>query len=474
MKTSNNPFRAKWHHMMPRVMNWLYRSVVLVVLLLSFHVHQRAGLTLPPPWNDEAYNLWQAKAVVETGAFLAPEQNPERPSMSYGGGTALAFGIVMQTFGFSLETVRWFCWLCVAVAWLFSAAMIRRLPWSHLLLAVAGLFFLAPVHVVTGNTARPDAMILLVATLGCWLLMKEQPVKAVFLCGMGVIIHPNALYFLFGVMFYTAITPALWRRVWPLSRGDWATVVCCCLPVAWSVVTIWNNWHWFHYDFFVIALPHNLTYNPLSKLIQFRWWLALLGGLFLAARLMQQPTAIWMLLGFVALLVALMGGEMWYDIYKMTGFMVMLTGGPAVLVHIGTRLKQRRMGHPAGFAGSGAGRSIALLYLLAMGALCYRHGFIVGPRHYPQKLSWGWGMVMPDPHVPYITEADKRAVVALAMRAAGGHPAPIIEFPSTGDSLLFMDSLPNNALPFIRRRTGVESQVVVYHLSRYMPPWVQN
>jgi len=391
MKTSNNPFRAKLHHMMPRVMNWLYRSVVLVVLLLSFHVHQRAGLTLPPPWNDEAYNLWQAKAVVETGAFLAPEQNPERPSMSYGGGTALAFGIVMQTFGFSLETVRWFCWLCVAVAWLFSAAMIRRLPWSHLLLAVAGLFFLAPVHVVTGNTARPDAMILLVATLGCWLLMKEQPVKAVFLCGMGVIIHPNALYFLFGVMFYTAITPALWRRVWPLSRGDWATVVCCCLPVAWSVVTIWNNWHWFHYDFFVIALPHNLTYNPLSKLIQFRWWLALLGGLFLAARLMQQPTAIWMLLGFVALLVALMGGEMWYDIYKMTGFMVMLTGGACRAGPYRNQTQATADGPSGGVRGFRSGAQHCLAVPFGHGGIVLPAWIYRGPPPLPPKVVLGMG-----------------------------------------------------------------------------------
>ena len=116
----------------------------------------------------------------------------------------------------------------------------------------------------------------------------------------------------------------------------------------------------------------------------------------------------------------------------------------------------------------------SMLGLLAMGHLSYRHGFVVGPRHYPQKLSWGWGMTMADPEVPYVTEEDKRIVAELALQAAGDHPAPLIEFPYTGDSFLFTEAISKPAIAFRRIDTDVPSQVEVYHLSRYIPAWVQT
>jgi hypothetical protein len=142
-----------------------------------------------------------------------------------------------------------------------------------------------------------------------------------------------------------------------------------------------------------------------------------------------------------------MGGEMWYEIYKITGFMAMLTGGAALLVHAGragaARWPVRRI--PIAVVSGAA----ALLYLWGLGQFNYRHGFVTGPRNYPQKLSWGWGMTMADPEVPYITAADKQAVVALAMAAAGDHPAPVIEFPGTGDSFLCsLTHCPHRPGPF--------------------------
>ena len=56
------------------------------------------------------------------------------------------------------------------------------------------------------------------------------------------------------------------------------------------------------------------------------------------------------LYGLAALMVALMGGEMWYDVYKMTGFLALLTGGPVVLFQIGERLGRRWPGRGGGWA----------------------------------------------------------------------------------------------------------------------------
>ena len=465
------PIRNKF---LPRLERWSYGLILIAVLAVSFHVHRRAGLTLPNPWSDEPWDLWAGKAWVETGRFMAPELNPDRPVVLYGGGYADAVGLFMRAFGFTLETARWLSWWGLAGAWIATSLLLWRLPWSHLLLGLSGLYFLGPAHVVAGNMARPEALVLLIATLGYWFLIENQPLKAIFLCGLGVIVHPNALYFLLGTLAYVATAPTLWRRLWPPTRGDWIAVVACSIPVLLSAAMLWSRWEWFYEDFFVNALTYNLKYNPLSKLADFRWWLALLGGLFMAARLMRRRSAIWMLYGLAALLVALMGGEMWYDVYKMTGFMVLLTGGPVVLCQIGERLGQRWPGRPLGIASVGAGWIGAMLCVLAMGNLSYRHGFIVGPRHYPEKLTWGWGMTMADPEVPYVTPEDKRIVAELAMRIAGNHPAPLIEFPFTGDSFLFTEAISKPAIAFRRIDTDIPSQVEVFHLSRYIPAWVQT
>ena len=450
-----------------------YAFLIVTLVLISFLVHLRAGLTLPNPWNDEPWNLWPAKALIETGSFVAPELNPDRPTMLYGGGYAAAVGLFMRATSFSLESARLFSWFCMTGALLAISLMLWRLPWSHFLLGLVGWVYLSPAHVVAANTARPEALILLIVSLGYLFLMKDHPIKAIFLCGLGVIVHPNALYFLMGTLIYTALTPSLWRRLWPPTRSDWMVVSACSILVALSALSIWHIWeHWF--GFFQVQIAHNSTYNPIGKLLKFKWWIALSGTWVAAGFLLRQRAAIWSLYGLASLLVALMGGEMWYDVYKVSGFMAMWTAGIAILVQAG-RDAGRFQDKPAWLRPlpkAAIGGSIA--YFLAMGHLHYYNGFASGPRNYPQKLSWGWGMTIADPAVPYITDDDRRMVADLAMACAGHHPNPIIEFPATGDSFLFIGALPPHARPLLRIGASQEAQVVVFHLSRYIPSWVQN
>lgn len=450
-----------------RLAGWSYAAIWAGVLLVSLFVHLRAGLTFPNPWNDEAWNLWQAKALVETGTFNVPELNPDRPSMLYGGGYAAAVGLFMRLFGFSLESARHFSWLCLAGAWSLTALILSKLPGRHLWLALSGLFFLAPVHVVAGNVARPEALVLLIATLGYWRLLKGAPLQAIFLCGLGVIVHPNALYFLLGTLAYVALAPALWPRLWRPTRADVVVMALCAVPVilsAWMILRIWEHW----IGFFRIQLAHNATYGPAEKLGEFRWWLAGAAGGALAARGLRLPAAVWLVYGTMALLVALMGGEMWYEVYKLTGLMTLLAGWPIVLWQSGRWLGARWPGRPLGRAWAGIGWAAAAVCLLALVEMNFRHGFLVGPRNYPQKLSWG--VVMADPGVTYVTAEDKRIVAELALKAAGDHAAPVIEFPGTGDSFLFVDALPPPAMPRLAILAETRGQVVVFHLSRYLPP----
>ena len=450
-----------------RLSSWCHAAIWAGVLLVSLYVHLRAGLTFPNPWNDEAWNLWQAKALVQTGTFNAPELNPDHPSMLYGGGYAAAVGGFMRMFGFTLETARHFSWLCLAGVWSLTALVLAGWPWRSLWLALSGLFFLAPVHVVTANVARPGALVLLIVTLGYWRLSKGAPLQAIFLCGLGVIVHPNALYFLLGALAYVGLAPELWPRVRRPTRTDGVVMALCAVPVllsGWMILRIWEHW----VGFFRIQLEHNATYGPAVKLAGFRWWLVGAAGGALAARGLRLPAAIWLVYGLAALLAALLGGEMWYEVYKLTGLMTLLAGGPVVLWQLGRRLGARWPSRPLGRACAGTGWILAAVCLLALLEMNLRHGFLVGPRNYPRKLSWG--VVMADPGVPYVTPNDKRIVAELAVKAAGDHPAPIVEFPGTGDSFLFIEALPRPARPRLAILTATRGQVAVFHLSRYLPP----
>ena len=80
------PFSLSQHKLLPQLSRWSYGLILIAVLAISFQVHRRAGLTLPNPWNDEPRDLWAGKAWVETGRFMAPELNSDRPVVLYGGG----------------------------------------------------------------------------------------------------------------------------------------------------------------------------------------------------------------------------------------------------------------------------------------------------------------------------------------------------------------------------------------------------
>ena len=138
----------------------------LVVLLLFGWVHIQAGITLPNPWSDEAWTGWQGHAFAETGTFLAPELNPDRPTFAYGGGYAAGLGTFFKLFGTSMENGRWYSWLCMTVVWITTLAMLRRLQGGLMVVPIVAWFFLSTTHVVAGNMMRTEAMTLMVVTLG--------------------------------------------------------------------------------------------------------------------------------------------------------------------------------------------------------------------------------------------------------------------------------------------------------------------
>ena len=185
---------------------------------------------------------------------------------------------------------------------------------------------------------------------------------------------------------------------------------------------------------------------------------------------------VWLLYGLVSFLIQILGSEMWYGIYKVTGFLCLFTGALLFLFQVGSLWSSKLSQEQA----SRKRMVVALCGVAMLGSFLfcanfmYRHGFLVGPRNYPQKLTWGWGMQMSDGSVPYLSDKDATTLRRLVFGVADGVEAPIVEIPRTGDSLLLAPVLAPEASVLFRLRTNMKSHVTVYHLSRYIPGWVQK
>jgi hypothetical protein len=161
--------------------------------------------------------------------------------------------------------------------------------------------------------------------------------------------------------------------------------------------------------------------------------------------------------------------QMWYEVYNQMAFLWLTLLIPWALVLVVGAGLSRWWTHLA------SSMMIILLLLvfgvacLPMLKLCYAHGFITGPNHYPMKLGWGWGMRMDA--APYITETDIEAVVAeIEHHVADGKPYRVFFMPEA-DGLFFYGRLPTNAIPYQGVRTTVRGDMAVFRMSRHPPEW---
>jgi len=201
-------------------------------------------------------------------------------------------------------------------------------------------------------------------------------------------------------------------------------------------------------------------------------WLAMFGVLAVVGFWKDRQLLVPALLGGAALSTMLLRPQMWYEIYNQMAFMwitllipwTLVSGGGAVLSH---RKKILAKGM----------RTTILLAVFVVGSLpmlkiCYGHGFITGPNHYPAKLGWGWGMRMDSS--PYITEKDiKRVLLEIESYATGDKKYRVFFMPE-GDALFFYGRMPSNTIPYQGVRTDVMGDLAVFRLSRHQPPWLRD
>lgn len=451
-----------------RIVKWLQVAFILLVVAVSFYAHQRAGLTLPVPWYDEAWHAWEGHAFARDGSLLAPEINPERPTVFKGHGYSVFLGVVFKMFGFSLPVARGSSWAAITTAFVLICLLLWRLPFRSPNLLVVSLLYLGPPFVVAGNVVREDALTLALVGLAFLLFQRRRPLASLAVAGLGVVVHPNALYF-----FLALLCCAVWllRKRWIRpTLPDWIIMGLCGAGILASAVFVFRHWDFFILDFFGPGLSAQASRSPMNTLVRpgniltYIWFATLVAVAFRRDRR-------WLLLllfGMCCLLPHWLNQEMWYAVYRVTGYgMLMLASIRFLVMGIARVILVRK----AAFQ-----ELLALLLALPFLYASRAYGDIEGPRGYPRDMEWrgGGGMAMASPEVPYLTQADIEAMAGKIRDQLREQAGTIVEFTKLGgDSLFFAEALPEYQ---IRQRvyTSQGGDIMVFHLSRYQPKWVRD
>jgi hypothetical protein len=204
--------------------------------------HLRADWTFPPPWPDESHFLLQAAAFAEHDSLLSPELNPQREILWMPPGYVVLSGLVFKITGVSFGVARSMSFVFVAASLIMFAMLLRSTHIPKILLPLCGLMFLSAPVAASANTARAEALLLLLVCAAGWLLYRRDTWSAIGIFAIGPLVHPNGVYFLASAVVYTVISTEL-RQRWrsPRWTGISVAVVAVC---AWTVYILHISAHW--------------------------------------------------------------------------------------------------------------------------------------------------------------------------------------------------------------------------------------
>jgi len=454
-----------------RRVQWLgWVLLVAATTWISAQAHRQAGFTLPPPWNDEPWVLWSSIALAEHGTFYSESLHPERVvprEPTYQVPLALLFKLT----GFSYAKARWVSWVYLMLAYAGMLALVKSRPLPVVSAAVVSLFFLGVNAVVAGNMARQESMVWMLAVWSFVLVDRGHGWKALAVAGLAVLTHQLGLVY-FGGVFLLFLLGAWEQRgyVRP-SKSDLGFMAVAGAVLIGQILFMWANWGAILSDW-TQAYGESFQQNVWGRLFasnQTPWLLALavfsvvgLGG----ARRLRAPA----LLGLCAYLVPLLRPQLWYALYAAMAYLLLALLIPwALCGAVEKALKTWARPWP-GLAKMALLGAVFGGGLLPMLKFSYAHGFITGPRNYPEKLGGGWGRRMADP-TPYLTELDVQAIVReIEKHVADGKERRVFFMPE-GDGLFFHGKLPTNAIPYQGVRTQALGDMAVFRFSRHFPAW---
>jgi hypothetical protein len=443
----------------------VYGATLLVFLAVYIQVHRLAGLGFPVPWPDEGSFLWQAIAVQEGNTLFAPQLNPQRHVMWMPPGYMILSGWVFKLTGFSLSWARTLSALYVMGGTVILARILSRYRFPYLYLLLCGCFLLSRDFVFTGNLARMEGMVFLMAMGGFALLQRGHRVAALALLAFTPLVHPGGLYFLAGAAVYVAVR--LWKRGVRERPSIVSVVAALACFAAWSAYAIYIALHWTDFvndmDFQTSwrrAFPEHAADFWDGLLSRDALLLLVLGAIGVGYGVWKRVSATFLLVLAIPLgLLNLTTSGTMYEIYASLAVLL----AAVILLEMGLRL--------ADDAARGRSRawsvSLAAPVFLSALAVIQLSGRLENPRGYPHRMTFD-GMRMPA-KVAYIDDGDEAAVRRFLRSLDSAGSRVRVQFLPWADALLFRDQESENVRFVQPTFHDAKADVHIVHLSRTMP-----
>jgi len=446
------------------ISKWICGLLICITIALSAYAHVVAGMTLPLPWNDEAAFVWPAVSVMEDGTLSSDYINTERPVMWMPPGYMLLLGIIFRVTGYSFGIARWISWFFSIVAYGAAVALLWKHPLRLITVGLCSALWLGVTYVAIGNIARMDSLTFAMALCGYLLITRKQLYMGLALLCITTLVHPNGVYFLAVAIGYSIV---FYRTSWPrITKSDAAALGIAGILVIVYGVYILQNKVGFLQDMaeqFIRKGDRNPIQHILSGANIYYLGALSLVSLYLAIR--RSPMLLYVGLTAACFIISGIGMEMWYELFAEYAFVMMSIGCLWCAWYF---LRKSRL-------------NIVVVYLLIGLLTCpvllfhYRHGYILEPRNWPEKLTWGWGMKT-ETEISYFTKGDfdsiQRAVEdRLPIK---DHTPARVTFIPNGDGLMFHNAWQERAHVYAPFFTSVPADIFVIRESRYTPPWQQE
>lgn len=449
-----------------RVSRYAVLLVACATIALSLAAHRRAGLTFPPPWNDESWSLHKSLAFARDNTLFTPSINPERYIFTFPG-YEVVMGVVFKLVPFSLPAARWVSWLALAGAYAGVLALLYKLPLRLLTCALASVFFCDAAFIVIGNIARPDILGL---ALGAWAFVavrKNRPWEAFALAVLGTALHPNGIY--------ACAVLALWilarygvRLPRPAPLGILLSAAAVSAFVAYIVFIARHSSDLLGSLSWAVRHQFDEPGGGPSPLRNPNVWLVAAyaaAGLW-TRRFSPDLVPLW-LAGLTWQVTYTAGDEMWYQPHSRLGLMAF--GCLVILLAAQAIDRWMPAGRPRVLARAAAVAALAI-GLLAAG---YRHRMVPGPPPYFAAMAQRWGMQIRD-DTTYLPDDDRRAVTEAVLRLAGGRRETRVSFLPEGDALLFWPDLGSACVLYQPISTRLPPDIVVFHKTTFTPAWLRR
>jgi hypothetical protein len=400
-------------------------AIALIVLVGAWW-HGQAGLSMPFPCGDEVVFYYPAQALAQHGTLASVHLDPNRAQQWMPPGYMAVLAGWIKLVGVGLLQARWLSFWLASSAFVGFWAFWRRmgLPMSGLLLVV--VVYLSRHWVGMGKMVRMEGLLICLIWLLLWAVWEGKTGLAIGLALAGLTVHPNALYFLLALPVLAGLSPSRSLRgrlnIWALVLG-----LVIVAGYAWYVLV--------HIDDFIHDWRWQATTREAEgwRILALRpdqavFWLVVLGLGFWVYKHKDKQLGFVLLVAIVFWAIRILGQGWAYGIFNVLALTLVLGVGLVWAEKVAWPWLSERVAFLRTIEWA---FSLVAVFCLIVGLA--KADIYTLPLVHRAAYYWN-GMPMQPANAPYLTETDKKEVLARLRTLLPAHSTKIYFMPE-GDGV---------------------------------------